>query len=168
MKYTYTIFDASPQSSSGTEWPTHTDMTIEADDDDEAIDEVRDVMSTEAAGLRPADGYEVGEAIHAIVWDADGTIVGQPTYELTKDDLGVYTLSATIHEEGNGLPDADSYVPGVDGNLYRVVSVTSAIQTGRSPGAGNWIRAEVELADWSDCDESAEFPATVRLGEVDE
>jgi hypothetical protein len=88
-KYTYTIFDASPQSSSGTEWPTHSDVAVEADSNEEAIEEVRDEMAGEAKGLNPSDGYSVGEDIHAIVWDEDGTIVGQPTYELTYDDLGL-------------------------------------------------------------------------------
>lgn len=89
MEYTYTIFDASPQSSSGTEWPTHTDVELEADSDAEAIEEVRDVMSSQAAGLRTEDGYKVGEYIHAIVWDEDGTIIAQPTHELTYENLGV-------------------------------------------------------------------------------
>lgn len=88
-KYTYTIFDANPNSSSGTEWPTHEDREIDADSDDEAIDDVRDVMSAEAAGLNTSDGYEVGQLLHALVWDEDGTIVGTPTYELTAEDLGV-------------------------------------------------------------------------------
>jgi hypothetical protein len=87
--YTYTIFDANPNSSSGTEWPTHDDIQIEADSDEEVTAEVRDVMSVEAAGLNTSDGYEVGDVLHALVWDADGTIVGTPTYELTAEDLGV-------------------------------------------------------------------------------
>lgn len=90
-KYTYTIFDSNPNSSSGTEWPTHVDMEIEAASDAEAIEEVRDVMSTEASGLNTSDGYAVGNEIHAIVWSEDGTIVGQPRYELTHEDLGVET-----------------------------------------------------------------------------
>lgn len=59
---------------------------------------------------------------------------------------------ATIHERGNGLPTADFYVPGNDGELYRIVSID-----GRS---ANYVRATVELADWSDCAEEDVFPAS--------
>jgi hypothetical protein len=86
--YTYTIFDANPNTSSGTDWPTHTDIEIEADSDDEALAAVEDEMSSEAGSLNPSDGYEAGNLLHAIVWADDGTIVGEPTYELTHDDLG--------------------------------------------------------------------------------
>lgn len=89
--YTYTIFDSDPNSSCGTAWDTHQDIEIEADSDDEAIETVRETMSVEAAGLNTSDGYEVGQRLHAIVWDEDETIVGQPTYELTHEDLGVPT-----------------------------------------------------------------------------
>jgi hypothetical protein len=72
-------------------------------------------------------------------------------------------MNATIVELGNGLPTAGDYVPSSDGNLYRVVSIDGQIQTGRSAGAGNWVLATVELADWGDCDEEDEFPASVRV-----
>lgn len=72
-------------------------------------------------------------------------------------------IEATIQERGNGLPTAGDYVAGDDGSLYRVVSTRGQIQTGRSPGASNWILATVELADWADCNEDEEFPALVVL-----
>jgi hypothetical protein len=87
--YTYTIYDSGPHSSSGTAWPTHEDIEIEAGSDEEAIEAVRDIMSTEAAGLNPTDGYDVGQRLYACVWDSDQVIVGEPTYTLTDDDLGV-------------------------------------------------------------------------------
>ena len=87
--YTYTIFDGNPNSGSGTSWPTHTDIEIEADSHEEALDEVRDIMSTEAAGLSTDDDYEVGQTLYSIVWDSDTIIVGEPTYDLTSEDLGV-------------------------------------------------------------------------------
>lgn len=87
-QYTYTIYDADPQSSGGTEWPTHTERRMVALSDDEAIDKVRNVMSVQAAGLSPADGYEVNQTLHALVWAEDGTVVGSPTYEITAEDLG--------------------------------------------------------------------------------
>lgn len=86
MAYTYTIFDGD---FCGGNWPSHTQVVIEADSVEEAIDDVRDVLSGEAAGLNPSDGYAVGQIIHANVWTEDGAIVGQPTYELTAEDLGV-------------------------------------------------------------------------------
>lgn len=69
-------------------------------------------------------------------------------------------MNATISERGNGFPSAGDYVPGDDGELYQVLSIGSRIHTepGGSGGA-NWVTAQVELADWSDCDNSAEFPA---------
>lgn len=105
--YTYTIFDANPNSSSGTEWPSHENIKIEADSDDEAIDEVRDVMSTEAAELNTSDGYDVGDTLHAIIWDEDGTIIGTPTYELTAEDLGVEDHSDLL----NAIEDLTFHMP---------------------------------------------------------
>lgn len=93
--YTYTIFDGSPNNSSGTEWPDHLNIEIEAASDDEAIDEAIEVMRCEAAGLNVSDDYSVGDTLHAIVWDEDGTIVAQPTYTLTAEDLGVDKNSVT-------------------------------------------------------------------------
>jgi hypothetical protein len=66
--------------------------------------------------------------------------------------------NATLNERGNGLPDAGDYVPGDDGQLYRVVETASTIHAG-SPGAGNYVYARVELADWSDCEEGEEHSA---------
>ena len=85
--YTYTIFDADPNSSSGTAWPSHDDIEIAADSDADALEVVRDEMCIEASGLNVQDGYDVGQRLYAIVWAEDGTIVGQPTYALTAEDL---------------------------------------------------------------------------------
>jgi hypothetical protein len=87
--YTYTIYDSDPHTSGGTAWPSHEDIEIEAASDEEAINAVRDVMSVEAAGLNQADGYEVGQTLYALVWDPYAALVGEPTYELTAEDLGV-------------------------------------------------------------------------------
>jgi hypothetical protein len=76
-------------------------------------------------------------------------------------------MKATINERGNGLPDVGDYVPGTDGELYRVVSVGS-IQVGRSPGCGDWLTAEIDLADWDDCSEEDEFPAQAVIEDPDE
>jgi hypothetical protein len=70
---------------------------------------------------------------------------------------------ATIEERGNGFPDVGDYVPGDDGQLYRIDALDGRIQTGRAPGAANWVRATVTLADWDDVgdDEIAEAMAIV-------
>lgn len=110
-KYTFTIFDADPNSSSGTAWDTHTDVELEADSDAAAVAEVLDTMTIEGAGLNPSDGYEVGQSLHAIVWSEDETIVGQPTYELTHEDLGVPTDEERAAER---LARAAKHVDAVD------------------------------------------------------
>lgn len=69
------------------------------------------------------------------------------------------TWNAEIVEQGNGLPDAGLYVAGDDGQLYQIIKIESRINTGRAPGQGNWCRAAVTLADWSDVDEDEIFPA---------
>jgi hypothetical protein len=58
-------------------------------------------------------------------------------------------MTATIHERGNGLADVGDYVSSSDGNLYRVTAIQGPIHTG-GPGAGNYVNAKVELADWDD------------------
>jgi hypothetical protein len=62
---------------------------------------------------------------------------------------------AKIIEHGNGLVDAGDYVSANDGGVYRVVKTVGPIHTG-GPGAGSYVYAEVELADWSDVDDDNE------------
>lgn len=85
--YTYSIFDADPSASSVDACPGHDDREVEAEDDEAVLGDVRDALEIVAAGLSVADGYEVGQRLFALIWDADGTIVATPTYELTADDL---------------------------------------------------------------------------------
>jgi hypothetical protein len=87
--YVYTIFDANPNDSSGTAWPSHDEIVIEAESDDDVIEEVLDVMGVEAAGLNPDDGYDVGQRLYAIIWDDNDVIVAQLSYKLTAEDLGI-------------------------------------------------------------------------------
>lgn len=87
MNYTYTIFDANPNESSGTAWDTHQDVAFVADSDDDARDDVRSVLETEACGLNPEDGYEAGQRLYALVWDEDDILIAQVSYELTEEDL---------------------------------------------------------------------------------
>jgi hypothetical protein len=84
-------------------------------------------------------------------WDALG-------YAPVKHDDG--SVPCTIEERGNGFPDVGAYVPGDDGELYRVTALIGRIQTGGSgTGRSNWIHAKAVLANWSDCSEEDEFPA---------
>lgn len=62
---------------------------------------------------------------------------------------------AKIIERGNGLAGAGDYVAGDDGEVYTVTKVVGPIHTG-APGEGNYVYAEVELADWSDVDDDNE------------
>jgi len=70
--------------------------------------------------------------------------------------------NAKIIEQGNGLPDAGAYVPGNDGQLYKIVAIENNINTS-GLGQGNWCRAVVALADWSDVDDAEIFPALARV-----
>jgi hypothetical protein len=76
-------------------------------------------------------------------------------------------IKCTIQERGNGLPSVDDYVPGDDGNLYRVTAVTGRIQTGQ-PGIPHSVPAEVVLVDWLDCDEEDEYPAMAIIPQEDD
>ena len=71
--------------------------------------------------------------------------------------------NAELVEQGNGLPPRGLYVAGDDGELYEVIAVDSTIHTGQSPGMGNWCRANVKIADWSDVEEDDIFPALARV-----
>lgn len=72
--------------------------------------------------------------------------------------------TATMKEQGNGFADEGDYAPGDDGELYRIISLGSGrIETG-APGQGNRIYGvEVELADWSDCEEEDVAPVYLVL-----
>jgi hypothetical protein len=87
--YTYTIFDADPNQNGGGAWDTHTDVKLDAIDDDDARTHVRKVLEMSAIGLKTADGYAVGDRLYATVWDPNGTPVWDVTYTLTAEDLGI-------------------------------------------------------------------------------
>lgn len=86
--YTYSVYDSDPSVGDGNVWPDHDGETIEAVDADDAAAQVCDVLDVCAACCDPADGYEVGDVLHALVWHEDGTIVSHPCRALTADDLG--------------------------------------------------------------------------------
>lgn len=79
------------------------------------------------------------------------------------------TIEATISERGNGFPDPGDYVPGDDGQLYRVVSLGGTIHTGCRSGQSNYMYARVELADWSDTESDDDvFSALAILAESED
>lgn len=88
-EWRYSIFDADPQSSTGTVWTDHDNVELDAESDEDAIDQVRELLQDEASGLNISDGYCVGDQIHALVWRDGETIIAQPKYTLTLDDLSV-------------------------------------------------------------------------------
>ena len=62
----------------------------------------------------------------------------------------MHTILATIAERGNGFPGPHDYVPGDDGELYRVVRAGARIET-QGAGAGNRCAGYLlALADWDD------------------
>jgi len=62
---------------------------------------------------------------------------------------------ATIEERGNGLADVGEFVAGDDGQVYVVEQLIGPIHTGTA-GRGNYVHAELALADWSDIDDNTE------------
>lgn len=86
-QFTYTIYDSNPHWNNAGVWPSHQDVDIEADSADEAAEDVQDELDVHAAGLSAVDGYDVGQTLHALVWDEDGQIVAEPTRVLTEEDL---------------------------------------------------------------------------------
>lgn len=86
-KYTYTIYDSPPNESDGNPWPSHSGLDLEADDDDEAFELVRDELEVQSAGLSTSDGYEVGQRLHTLIEGEDGCYIDSPTHVLTEEDL---------------------------------------------------------------------------------
>ena len=86
-RFSYTIFDADPQTSGGSAWPSRSDVEIEAGDDAEAVALVEAALAAAASGLSGADGYEVGDTLHALVGEEDGTVVAHGRYVLPEADL---------------------------------------------------------------------------------
>lgn len=72
-------------------------------------------------------------------------------------------MLAEIGERGNGFPDAGDYVPGDDGELYRIVELASCAISTHGPGRANTICAFVESAGWDDCEEEDVFPASATV-----
>lgn len=89
MKFSYTIYDAPPSQCGGVGWLHQQDVEIEADSDDDALEQVQDILSEEACYLSKDDGYEIGQKIYANIWNEDGEIIGTLNYTLTEDDLGI-------------------------------------------------------------------------------
>jgi hypothetical protein len=65
----------------------------------------------------------------------------------------------TIEERGNGFPDVGGYAQSSNGNLYRVDSIDSRIQTEQYKS--NYVHATVTQVDWDDCGEEEQSDAQV-------
>jgi hypothetical protein len=77
------------------------------------------------------------------------------------DVTALETITADIEERGNGYPSRGEYVPGSDGELYRVVCEGRTIETG-SPGGNRCTGYTLALASWSDSPD--EYPALAMVG----
>lgn len=170
--YTYTIFDADPNSSSGTELPDSADIELEADSAEEALELARDELENAAAGLNVSDGYEVGQRLYALVWDHAGQVVGTLTYELTQDDLGVSKGDVTDWEsvaiyvstcpggDSDGACDVDVQVGGY-GGLWFIRTTDDAGGSDECDGASYTTREAAEAA----ADEFASSHDEAEVGE---
>jgi hypothetical protein len=126
--YTYSVFDANPNETGGSVWPHHCQREIEADDDSKAVYEVRTILEECGSTCRPEDGYEVGQKLYSYVWSDDHVIVGEPTYTLTAEDLGVEgkdhveeweTVASYVATFEDGACDVNVQIgQGLDGNWY--------------------------------------------------
>jgi len=150
-RYTYTIFDADPAVSGPSAWPSHEDLEIEADSSEDAVSDVAAELDVEAAGLSPSDGYEVGQTIYALVWDADGQVIARLTHDLSAEDLGAdksgvrsWSTEATYVQT---YPDAsDCY--GSDGACDVEVQVGEV--------AGVWyLRTRDDAGGSDECDDTS-------------
>jgi hypothetical protein len=97
--YTYTIFDADPNQYSNPVWDRHTDSEIWAADDDEAEEQVVDIMNSAAIGLSREDGYSVGDSLYAAIWDDRGMIIAKPIITLTEEHLGEDYSEEEVEED---------------------------------------------------------------------
>lgn len=68
------------------------------------------------------------------------------------------TVKALIHEQGQGFPNVGQYVPGDDGNSYRVTAIPSPIP--KVPGKISYAIATLERDDLG---EHEKFPALAIL-----
>ena len=67
--YTYTIFDGNPSSNGPCEWPSHTDIEIEAETHEEALDEA--LAEADIQGSTCGQ-YSTGDKLWILVWDSEG------------------------------------------------------------------------------------------------
>lgn len=108
MQFTYSIFDSDP-SAGGHAWPSHDDVPIEADSPEEAESDVLDEVQVQAAGLNREDDYDVGDRLYALVWDEYGTVVADPTYDLTEEDLGAEDRTGRAAAAREAIEDPEEF-----------------------------------------------------------
>lgn len=85
---TFSIFDADPNASGSSPWPDHTDESIDIEALEDADEAVLYLLDLYATGVPRADGYVVGDVLHALIWDSEKTQIGHVTLTLTTEHLG--------------------------------------------------------------------------------
>lgn len=131
------------------------------------LDGARTPYQTADAGHRTQEAVRLCAAIEwpeVGDWSEGTDAWDSLAYEATDEKA----IECTIRERGNGLPgprDIGAYVPGDDGELYRLVSVSGPIHTGRA-GDDSYVHATVTRADWSDCNEGEELRAVAILARL--
>lgn len=152
--YTYTIFDADPNVSSGGALPDHEDVEIEADDADDALSEARERVARAAKECDRDSSYAAGDRLWVQVWDADGVPVRDASYTITEDDLGgpLLTvvdpdrdLSCVLDERVAGL---SSEVIEYAGSAYIVTTGTGEISYGSDGGACAFAYDADDVRTW--------------------
>lgn len=113
--YAYTIYDRDP--SRGPALTLAEDVAVEADTEDEAVDELRDAIEVAAAGLSPEDGYAVGDTIVGHL-ECDGVIVRTVTYALTSEDLGVEPITCACSHCAATTETPTAWRTSDDGERY--------------------------------------------------
>ncbi len=72
--FTYTIFDADPSQSGNVAWPSHTQISVEAETADDALE----IALGEAR--KNSEDYHDGDELFALVWDARGKVVADGSW----------------------------------------------------------------------------------------
>lgn len=84
LTYEYNIFD-DPQG--GDPWYPDGDVTVGAESEAEAIEEIEMRLARACRNLPVNAGYTVGQIITAHVWNRNGALIASPTYTLRKQDM---------------------------------------------------------------------------------
>lgn len=81
-QFTFSIFDGNLYNSSASAWPTHDQITFEAENDRQALSAAQEL--TEEA-VTESGAYEIGDEVVVNVWDAEGVLVGRRMLTVSED-----------------------------------------------------------------------------------